>query len=116
MNYTEKVIARAADRLKTIDGKTVVGFSGGADSTVLLTVLIKLLGADKLTAVHINHMLRGDDADSDENFCREFAQAHGVEFVCRRVDVRETAPLKKRRGTRATKYFPPKRKVRAQNI
>lgn len=88
MNYTEKVIARAADRLKTIDGKTVVGFSGGADSTVLLTVLIKLLGADKLTAVHINHMLRGDDADSDENFCREFAQAHGVEFVCRRVDVR----------------------------
>ncbi len=88
MNYTEKVISRASERLKAVEGKTVVGFSGGADSTVLFTVLIKLLGADRLTAVHINHMLRGDDADADESFCREFAKAHGVEFVCRRIDVR----------------------------
>ncbi len=88
MRYTEKVISRASERLKAVEGKTVVGFSGGADSTVLVTVLIKLLGADRLTAVHVNHMLRGGDADADESFCREFAKAHGVEFVCRRIDVR----------------------------
>lgn len=88
MTYTEKVISRASARLQGFAGKTVVGFSGGADSAVLLTVLIKLVGKENLVAVHINHMLRGDDADSDEAFCREFAKARGVEFVCHRINVR----------------------------
>ena len=50
----------------------VVGFSGGADSAALLHFLTSdmLLGA-RITALHINHMLRGDEAERDERFCRD---------------------------------------------
>ena len=48
----------------------VIGVSGGADSVCLLDVLDKL--SKKLcfsvTVVHINHMIRGAEADSDENY------------------------------------------------
>lgn len=67
--------------------KTLVGFSGGADSVCLLHVLNRLLGADRLVAVHINHMLRGDDADADEAFCRTFCAEHGIPFQARKIDV-----------------------------
>ena len=45
----------------------VVGFSGGADSAALLHFLTSdmLLGA-RITALHINHMLRGDEAERDD--------------------------------------------------
>ena len=57
----------------------VVGFSGGADSASLLHFLTSdmLLGA-RITALHVNHMLRGDDAERDERFCRDFCSAHGI--------------------------------------
>ena len=43
--------------------KTLVGFSGGADSVTLLHALYTLLGKERLVALHINHMLRGAEAD-----------------------------------------------------
>ena len=49
--------------------KTLVGFSGGADSVCLLHVLCRMLGTERIRAVHVNHMLRGTDADADEAFC-----------------------------------------------
>ena len=48
----------------------IVGVSGGADSMCLLFVLLTLrkqLGIT-LSVVHINHGLRGTDADEDEKF------------------------------------------------
>ena len=50
--------------------RVVVGFSGGADSTALLRFMTETLGADNVVAVHVNHGLRGADADADEKFCR----------------------------------------------
>ena len=67
--------------------KTLVGFSGGADSVTLLHALISLLGKDRIVAVHINHMLRGDDADADEAFCRDFCQKREIPFLSRKIDV-----------------------------
>ena len=46
----------------------VVGFSGGPDSVFLMEMLKKLKNFInfKIYLVHINHLLRGEDADSDE--------------------------------------------------
>lgn len=66
--------------------KAVVGFSGGADSVTLLDCMYKKYGG-RVAALHVNHMLRGADADADENFCREFCKVRGIEFLCKKVDV-----------------------------
>ena len=67
--------------------KTLVGFSGGADSVTLLHALTSLLGKDRVSAVHINHMLRGEEADADEAFCRDFCQEREIPFLSRKIDV-----------------------------
>lgn len=67
--------------------KTLVGFSGGADSMALLHALTRYLGRENIAAVHINHMLRGADADADEAFCEQYCRENGIEFYVRRVDV-----------------------------
>lgn len=67
--------------------KTLVGFSGGADSVTLLHALLSLLGKDRIAAVHINHMLRGEEADADEAFCRDFCQEREIPFLSQRIDV-----------------------------
>ena len=40
-----------------------------------------------LEAAHLNHMIRGDEAERDENFCRETAERLGVRLYVRRRDV-----------------------------
>ena len=68
----------------------VVGFSGGADSAALLHFLTSdmLLGA-RITALHINHMLRGDEAERDERFCRDFCSEHGIAFEAVHINIAE---------------------------
>lgn len=67
--------------------KTLVGFSGGADSTALLHALLSYLGKERIVALHVNHMLRGAESERDEDFCRDFCHSCGITFVCKRADV-----------------------------
>ena len=67
----------------------LVALSGGVDSSVLLDVLIKCreeLGIS-VSAAHLNHMLRGKDADNDEAFVREKCEKLGIPFVSERIDI-----------------------------
>ena len=50
----------------------VIGLSGGADSCALLHYLVSVKEKYnlKLIACHVNHMIRGQEADRDEEFCR----------------------------------------------
>lgn len=66
-----------------------VGFSGGADSVCLLHSLSCLKDEYDivLKAVHINHNIRGEEALRDKEFCRNFCERLGVEFVSFSVDV-----------------------------
>ncbi len=60
----------------------VVGFSGGADSICLLHILNSLENDINvnLIAVHVNHGIRGDEADSDMDFCSKYCNDFGIEF------------------------------------
>ena len=60
----------------------ILGVSGGADSVALLSLFVSLRNSVapkmKLRVVHVNHMIRGAEADSDQKF---------VESLCDRLDV-----------------------------
>lgn len=80
---------RGLDVLKK-DDTLIVGFSGGADSTCLLQMLIAFNRTEKLqlniVPVHVNHMIRGDDANQDEDFCKEFCEIRSLKLVSIRRD------------------------------
>ncbi len=71
--------------------RIIVGFSGGADSSLLLSYLVYLRDTEEnypeITALHVNHMLRGDEADRDEDFCRNRCAELGVPLETVRVNV-----------------------------
>ena len=71
----------------------VVGFSGGPDSVFLVEMLKKLqyFFNFKIYLVHINHLLRGEDADADENFSFEYAKKNNLEIFIKRIPVKEIA-------------------------
>ena len=77
--------------------KIIVGLSGGADSVALLHLLCSLREANdwKITAVHINHGLRGTDADADQRFAEEFCASLGVPCIVKQYDVKAEAKLRK---------------------
>ncbi len=77
--------------------KIVIAVSGGIDSMVLLHLLTSLeeLRLDPVVA-HLNHSLRGDESDLDEEFVRDAAARYGLHCVVRRVDVRGLAHEEKR--------------------
>lgn len=75
----------------------LVAYSGGADSTALLHMLCRW-GKDvgcQIYAAHVNHGIRGEEADRDEAFCRRTADALGIPLFVHRADV---SALSKERG------------------
>ena len=76
------------EQLRELDcvlpGQTVCcALSGGADSVCLLRCLLELrqrLGIT-VTAVHVNHHLRGAESDRDAQFCRRLCAALGVRLT-----------------------------------
>ncbi len=86
--------ADVADTLNVLCGdlkrkKILVGLSGGADSVCLLTALhnVSEKMCFKVYALHINHMIRGEEADRDEAFCRALCKEMGVTFAVKRADI-----------------------------
>ncbi len=79
----------AYSMLEYIKNGVAVGLSGGADSVLLLIFLVNLRKrfSFALKAIHINHMIRGDEADRDEAFCFELCSALNVEFVSVKRDI-----------------------------
>ena len=91
----ERAIRR--ERLLEPGMKVAVACSGGADSVVLVRLLAELKGplGIRLLVVHLNHQLRGQDADADEGFVRRLAERLELEFLVRREDVAARARQRK---------------------
>ena len=70
-------------------GGVIVGLSGGADSVALLLVLLRYrVDFDfNIKAVHINHSIRGAEADRDERFSKDLCTRLGVPFESYKIDV-----------------------------
>lgn len=69
--------------------KILVALSGGPDSICLMHILIRLRDKYnlKLYAAHINHMLRGKEADEDEAYVEDFCRKNSVKFFAKHVDI-----------------------------
>ena len=92
------------------EDKLVVGLSGGADSVCLLltlNALKKRLGMkdDSLMAVHINHMLRGNEADCDEEFARKLCEKMSIKFKVYHKDIKAYAKQEKMSEEEAGRKF-----------
>ena len=72
--------------------KIVLGVSGGPDSLFMLDILNKLKEKlqIELVVAHINHMIRAE-ADSEEEFVKEFCEKINVEFYSKRIEVEKYA-------------------------
>ena len=70
--------------------------SGGADSVTLLHVMLSLRQryGISISAVHVNHGIRGNEADRDEMFCKELCSKYGIKLYVKRGDVPSYAKSK----------------------
>lgn len=71
----------------------LIGVSGGHDSVVLLHIL-KDIAKDKgykLHIAHINHGVRGEEADGDEEYVRKLAETYGIPFYVKKADMNRYA-------------------------
>ena len=73
--------------------RILVGVSGGADSVCLLHCLrqVALELNFSLGAIHINHGIRGEEADRDMEFVKRLCNDLKIEFFIERVDVPKLA-------------------------
>ncbi len=88
--FEKKVLSTIRDNSLLEKGDSVlVGLSGGKDSSVLLYVLSKLSDAlgIKVSAFHLNHLIRGDEAKRDEYFSRDLCLSMNVPFYTEEIDV-----------------------------
>lgn len=72
------------------DTRLAVALSGGGDSVALLLLLRELSQAGDVQlagAVHVNHHIRGAEAEADQRFCEDLAGRHGVPLVVLHRDV-----------------------------
>lgn len=79
-----------ANGLVNRDDNIVLGVSGGADSVCLLYLLSKYAEkvAFSLTVVHVNHMLRKDEAEVDAAFVQTICREMNIRCLVAKCDVR----------------------------
>ena len=88
-------IIQQYDLVETGD-KIIIGVSGGPDSVCLLHILGKL-SSDlniSLFAVHINHMLRGEESNEDERYVTELCSRLSIPLTVKKIDIKKISQEK----------------------
>ncbi len=77
--------------------KILIALSGGADSVFALLFFLKFAKKFKISisALHINHQLRGEEAEKDEKFCVELCEKYSILLYKFRFDVSKIASREK---------------------
>ncbi len=72
-----------------IDRKILAAFSGGADSSLMLWLLHDWCRENDflLSAAHVNHGIRGEEAIRDRDFCSRICEKLGIELFVLNADV-----------------------------
>ncbi len=77
------------------DLHVAVALSGGADSVALLRAVLEIKqqvgGAGSVTALHVNHQLRGVESDADAVWCEQLCQTLGTSLIVLTGDVARRA-------------------------
>ena len=96
MNADKTVIETVRELIKKQNmiekgDRVLVAVSGGADSVCLLSILNFLAEELEITvfAAHLNHMLRGEEADSDEEYVNKLCKKMKIKLFAKRVDVKK---------------------------
>lgn len=101
---TEAILSQVPDK-----GRILAALSGGADSVCLLLVIKEYCSEKNITlsAIHINHCLRGDESNRDEQFCRELCGKYDIPLTVKRINVAaycEEKGLSCEEGARILRY------------
>lgn len=99
-NHHKKADEKVFETLsKTLKGSEtlIIGVSGGPDSVFLLTCLLEFKRRHpiKIIVAHVNHMLRGTEAEKDMEFVKALAQKHSLIFEKTEVNVSSLAKTTK---------------------
>jgi tRNA(Ile)-lysidine synthase len=78
------------------NSKVLVALSGGPDSVTLLHVLLQLKEDLRIevAAAHLNHMLRDEESERDEQFVKDLCRKWNVPLFVRRENVKEISKEK----------------------
>ena len=73
----------------SVGDSVCVGVSGGADSMCLLHLLYTNKDALQIDvcAVHINHCIRGKEADDEEKYVRLYCEQNSIPLTVKRIDI-----------------------------
>jgi len=95
---TQKVIQNIDKHNLIRTQRIIVGLSGGPDSVCLLHVLWSISERYGFTIypAHLNHMLRAEEADKDEEFCLEFCKSLGLTLKVWHMDINKLSMERKR--------------------
>ena len=97
-----EVYAAAVNAHVPAEGKLVVAFSGGIDSTVLLHVTVSA-GLRPLRAVYVDHGLQAGSAEWGEH-CRIICAGYGIDFRLLQVQVDTTSGDSPEAAARRARY------------
>ncbi|HHW93398.1 MAG TPA: tRNA lysidine(34) synthetase TilS [Clostridiaceae bacterium] len=92
----KKIASTCEGRRMIPQGAVVVaGVSGGIDSMLMLAFLDYYRSQHdfNLIACHLNHMIRGEDADLDEFLVESYCMEHTISYVSVRADVPKLADV-----------------------
>lgn len=96
MSVSERVLSEVKSLIEKHEmiasgDNVLVAVSGGADSVCLLSVLYALKDSLEITvcAAHLNHMIRGEEAERDEKFVKDLCASLGIRCFLKKTDVPE---------------------------